>query len=142
MPTQACSIPGGAATCSEGFVVSFLKVPLACWGSSVAAVQPNNLGNSQKTYFKTSRIKWPPHLVLRFKFTADLRTFSYLATVPEVPVNHCRQSESPLKGSNIWKCLSPYYLIDRNCTALFIHSVAMFCYGCRQKLRGSAWGDQ
>ena len=80
--------------------------------------------------------------VLGFKFTADLRTFSYLATVPEVPVNHCRQSESPLKGSNIWKCLSPYYLIDRNCTVLFIHSVAKFCYGCRQKLRGSAWGDQ
>ena len=36
-------VPGGAATCSEGFVVNFLKVPLACWGSSVAAVQPNNL---------------------------------------------------------------------------------------------------
>ena len=24
-------------------------------------------------------------------------------------------------------------------TALFVHSVAMFCYGCRKKLRGSAW---
>ena len=41
------AVPGGAATCSEGFVVNFLKVPLACWGSSVAAVQPNSLGNSQ-----------------------------------------------------------------------------------------------
>ena len=56
-------IPGGAATCSEGCVVNFLKVPLACWGSSVAAVQPNSLGNSQKTSYKTSRNKWPPHLV-------------------------------------------------------------------------------
>ena len=37
----------------EGFVANFLKVPLACWGSSVAAVQPNSLGNSQKTFYKT-----------------------------------------------------------------------------------------
>ena len=56
-------LPGGAATCSKGFVVHFLKVPLACWGSSVAAVQPNSLGNSQKTFYKTSQNKWPPHLV-------------------------------------------------------------------------------
>ena len=42
---------GGAATCSEGFVIYFLKVPLACLGSlgsMAAAVQPNSLGNSQK----------------------------------------------------------------------------------------------
>ena len=60
---RAKLIPGGAATCFEGLVVNFLKVPLACWVSSVAAVQPNSLGNSQKIFYKTSRNKWPPHLV-------------------------------------------------------------------------------
>ena len=40
---------GGEATCSEGFVMCFLKVPLACLGSMAAAVQPNSLGNSQKS---------------------------------------------------------------------------------------------
>ena len=56
-------LPGGAATCSEGFVVNVLKVPLACWGSNVAAIQPNSLGNSQKTFYITSQNKWPPRLV-------------------------------------------------------------------------------
>ena len=36
-------LQSGAATCSEGFVICFLKVPLTCWGSMVAAVQPNTL---------------------------------------------------------------------------------------------------
>ena len=31
-------ILGGAATCSEGFVIYSLKVPLACLGSMAAAV--------------------------------------------------------------------------------------------------------
>ena len=39
---SACAILviilGGAATCSEGFVICFLKVPLACLGSMAAAV--------------------------------------------------------------------------------------------------------
>ena len=42
-----------AETCSKGFVICFLKVPLACLGSMAAAVQPNSLGNSQKTFHKT-----------------------------------------------------------------------------------------
>ena len=41
---------GGAATCSKGFVICFLKIPLACLGSMAAAVQPNSLG---KTVYKT-----------------------------------------------------------------------------------------
>ena len=44
---------GGEATCSEGFVMCFLKVPLACLGSRAAAVQPSSLGNSQKNVYKT-----------------------------------------------------------------------------------------
>ena len=44
---------GGAATCSEGFVICFLKVPLAFLGSMAAAVPANSLGNSQKTFYKT-----------------------------------------------------------------------------------------
>ena len=44
---------GGAAAFSEGFVICFLKVPLACLGNMVAAVQPNSLGNSKKKVNKT-----------------------------------------------------------------------------------------
>ena len=44
---------GGAATCSEGFVICFPKVSLSCLGSMAAAVQPNGLGNSQKRVNKT-----------------------------------------------------------------------------------------
>ena len=36
-----------AATCRKGFVMCFLKVPLACLGSMTAAVQPYSLWNSQ-----------------------------------------------------------------------------------------------
>ena len=44
---------GGAATCSEGFLICFLRVPPACFGNMAAAVQPNDLGNFQKTVNKT-----------------------------------------------------------------------------------------
>ena len=30
-----------------------MKVPLACLGSMAAAVQPNGLGNTQKTFYRT-----------------------------------------------------------------------------------------
>ena len=39
-----CILLGGAATCSEGFVICFLKVSLACLGSMAAAIQHNSLG--------------------------------------------------------------------------------------------------
>ena len=37
----------------KGFVKCFRKVPLACLGSMAATVQPNGLGNSQKTFYIT-----------------------------------------------------------------------------------------
>ena len=43
----------GEATCSKGFVIGFLKVPLACLGSMAAAGQPNGLWNSQIFVYKT-----------------------------------------------------------------------------------------
>ena len=46
-------VQSGASGCEKGFVKRFLKVPLACLGSMAAAVQPNGLGNSQKTVYKT-----------------------------------------------------------------------------------------
>ena len=39
--------------CVTGFVNFFLKVPLACLGSTAAARQPNSLWNSPKTFYKT-----------------------------------------------------------------------------------------
>ena len=47
------SIQGYSSDHGKGFVKSFLKVPLACLGSVAAAVQPNGLGNSLKTFYKT-----------------------------------------------------------------------------------------
>ena len=48
-----CNGWGGHLTCSEGFVICFIKVPLACLGSMAAAVQPNSLGNSKNKVNKT-----------------------------------------------------------------------------------------
>ena len=53
---------GGAATCSKGFAICFLKVALSCLGSMEAAVQPNGLGNSQKTFCKTFWTSCRPRL--------------------------------------------------------------------------------
>ena len=58
---------GGAATCSKGFVLCFLKVPLACLGSMAAAVQLNSLGNSWKTFYKTLGTSCCPRLYLHDK---------------------------------------------------------------------------
>ena len=46
---------GGAATCSEGFLICFLKVPFDCLGSMAAAVMPGELSE------KNLRNKWLPH---------------------------------------------------------------------------------
>ena len=43
---------GGAATCSEGFVICLLKVRLACLGSMAAAVQPRYKRYQSQTGFK------------------------------------------------------------------------------------------
>ena len=54
---------GGAATCSEGFVIYPKKVPLTCLGCMAVAVQPNSLWNFQKinnkTFGRRGRIRQP-----------------------------------------------------------------------------------
>ena len=47
---------------SEGFAICFLKVPLDCLGSMAAAVQPNGLGKSLKTFYKTYGTSFRPRL--------------------------------------------------------------------------------
>ena len=57
---------GGAATCSEGLVIWFLKVPHPCLGSMAAReLSENSLQNL--------RNKWPPHPVVirEDQFKAD-----------------------------------------------------------------------
>ena len=59
-------ILGGAATCSEGFVICFLKVSLACLGSMAAAVQPTARGTLclRKQFTKpTEQVAAPPSIV-------------------------------------------------------------------------------
>ena len=58
----------GAAGCVNGFVTYFLEVPLACFGSMAAAVQPNCLWNSQKTLSKTFYSTCRPTLYLNSTF--------------------------------------------------------------------------
>ena len=55
IPRGSCHafLQSGAAGCEKGFVKCFLKVLLACRGSMAAAVQPNVLWNSYKTFYKT-----------------------------------------------------------------------------------------
>ena len=52
----------GAATCSEGFVKSFIKVPLACLGSMHGScsisLQPGELSEKSEQNLWN---KWPPH---------------------------------------------------------------------------------
>ena len=63
--TKQCAndILGGAATCSEGFEICFLKVPLACLGSMAAAVQPSSLGTLRKHFTKPSeQVAAPPSM--------------------------------------------------------------------------------
>ena len=46
---KATDIQSGAETCSEGFVISFLKVPPACLGSMAAEV-PGELSENMLQY--------------------------------------------------------------------------------------------
>ena len=56
-----CAVLGGAATCSEGFVICFPKVPLACLFSMAATGQPNSLGTLRKHFAKPSeQVAAPP----------------------------------------------------------------------------------
>ena len=66
------SVLGGAATCSEGFVNSFLKVTLVYLGNMAAAVQPSGPGELSENIFK-----WPPHPV-----DETLPFQSYLRGIP------------------------------------------------------------
>ena len=51
---RANNIHCGAATCSEGFLICFLKLSLAGLGSMADAVQPNSLGTLRKHVTKPS----------------------------------------------------------------------------------------
>ena len=56
---------------NPGFVICFLKVPLAFLGSTAAAVQPNGLWNSQKTFCKTFFHNLPPQTVESLEDDSD-----------------------------------------------------------------------
>ena len=59
------SVQSGVATCSEGCVIYFLKIIIfACRGSMATAVQPNSLGNTRKTFYKTFRTSCRPRLYI------------------------------------------------------------------------------
>ena len=74
-----------AATYSEGFVICFLKVPLAGLSRMTAAVQPNTLGNSQKTFNKTFGTSCRPTLYgVRFHITF-LKLTTSLNSIPGSP---------------------------------------------------------
>ena len=51
--SSVLQVQSGASGWEKGFVKCFLKVPIAYFGSTEAAVQPSGLWNSQKTFYKT-----------------------------------------------------------------------------------------
>ena len=51
-----------AATCAEGFVICFMKDPLAFLGGMSSVVQLNGQWNSQKTFYKTFPTSYLPRL--------------------------------------------------------------------------------
>ena len=55
-------VQSGAAGCVKGFITCFLEVPLPCLGSMAAAVHPNCLWNSQKTFYTTLSTTCRPRL--------------------------------------------------------------------------------
>ena len=78
-PICPVQVLGGAATCLEGFVICFLRVPLACLGSMAAAVkQAHGPGELSENSLQNLRNKWPPHPVeaidLQTQNSPDLQT--------------------------------------------------------------------
>ena len=54
-------LPGGVATCSEGFVISFLKVPLLAWATWQLKCSPTACGTLRKQFTKPSeQVTAPP----------------------------------------------------------------------------------
>ena len=45
------SVQSGPSGCEKGFVKCFQNVPLSCLSSTTAAVDPNGLRNSQRTFY-------------------------------------------------------------------------------------------
>ena len=72
MEVAELSRQSGAETCSEAFVICFLKVPLACLGRMAAAVQPKGLGNSQNTFYNTFGTSCRPRLYIYASFVVDI----------------------------------------------------------------------
>ena len=56
-------VPVGAATCSEGFVYFFLKVPQAVGLYCSCHAAQASKGNFKKKILQNLRNKWPPHPV-------------------------------------------------------------------------------
>ena len=56
------TLQAGAGIYSECFVIHFLKVLLVCLGSMAAAVLPNGLWSSLKTFYKTFSSTYRPRL--------------------------------------------------------------------------------
>ena len=97
-------LPGGAATCSEGFVVHFLKVPNACWGSSVAAEHANSLRELSENILKnlSEQVAAPPGIAVTIPFFSGIGIRSGIAKRLEM-------------GLQSW-------IQDRNCKASILNS--------------------
>ena len=50
-----------------------------------AAVQPNSLGNTRKSSYKTSRNKWPPHLVHSYSVVIDIEPLGMITKSKIIP---------------------------------------------------------
>ena len=61
--SDSVTLPGGAATCSEGFVYFFLRVPQGCLAVLQLPCYPSKQGELLENMLQNLRNKWPPHPV-------------------------------------------------------------------------------
>ena len=65
--SDSVTLPGGAATCSEGFVYFFLRVPQGCLAVLQLPCYPSKQGELLENMLQNLRNKWPPHPVPIFE---------------------------------------------------------------------------
>ena len=83
-------VQSGATGFVKGLVTCFWKFPIACLGSMAAAVQPNSLWNSQKTFYKTAFTTCRPRLYNHANFCSVTKPSSALPKLREERTNEVR----------------------------------------------------
>ena len=106
------------------FVKCFLKVPLTCLGSMVAAVQPDGLQISQKIFYKTFFTTCRPRL---YKFCFTCRE-KFTSAIPALSSSFSSSSSTAEGGALVKVCVVPSaaseavgFVVSENCSVSITH---------------------